>query len=202
VGKPTADSPPLPLERSGHPARPLVFVIVLLVIAIVYLRWQGRVWWCACGHLNPISLQVQSMHNSQHLLDPYSLSHVLHGFLFFGLLWLFRRRISLGWRCAIAAAIEIGWEMMENSPIIINRYRHATASLGYTGDSIFNSLGDIGSFLVGFWMAKKIGLWWSIAIFVLIELLLLWWIRDNLTLNVLMLLWPIDAIRRWQSGGG
>jgi hypothetical protein len=140
------------------------------------------------------------MHNSQHLLDPYSLSHVLHGILFFGVLWLLRRRISLPWRFAIAAAIEIAWEMAENSPIIINRYRTATMALGYTGDSILNSLGDIASFLVGFWVAKKLRLWWSVAIFLAVELLLLWWIRDNLALNVLMLLWPIDAIRRWQQG--
>ena len=182
-------------------SRPVAFVFTLLVIAVIYLRWQGRVWWCACGGWNPISLNVNSMHNSQHVFDPYSLSHVLHGILFFGLLWLGRRRISLGWRAAIASCIEIGWEMMENSPIIINRYRAATISLGYTGDSIANSLGDIASFLIGFWIAKQVGLWRSVAIFITVELLLLWWIRDNLTLNVLMLLWPINAIRHWQAGG-
>ena len=182
-------------------SRPLQFTAALLVFAVAYLRWQGRVWWCACGRWNPVSLKVQSMHNSQHLLDPYSLSHVLHGILFFGLLWPLRRKLSPAWRAAIAAAIEIAWEMAENSPIIINRYRTATAALGYTGDSIFNSLGDVASFLVGFWIAKKLGLWRSVAIFFAVELLMLWWIRDNLMLNVLMLLWPIDAIRRWQAGG-
>ena len=156
-------------------------------------------WWCACGHWNAVSLNVNSMHNSQHLFDAYSLSHVLHGLIFFGVLWLLRRRISPGWRFAIAAAIEIGWEMAENSPIVINRYRTATMALGYTGDSIFNSLGDVASFLFGYLIAKKVGLWWSIAIFIAVELLMLWWIRDNLALNVLMLLWPIDAIRRWQA---
>ncbi len=179
----------------------MALIGTLLVVAVVYLRWQGRVWWCACGKWYPISLNVNSMHNSQHLLDPYSLSHVLHGILFFGLLWFFRRKVSLSWRFAIAATVEIAWEMMENSPIIINRYREATISLGYSGDSIFNSLGDIGSFIVGFWIARRLGLWKSITAFIVIELLMLWWIRDNLTLNVLMLLWPIDAIRRWQAGG-
>ena len=120
------------------PRKPVAFVAALLVIDVIYLRWQGRVWWCACGRWNPISLDVNSMHNSQHLLDPYSLSHVLHGILFYGILWPFRRRVSLSWRAAIAATIEIGWEMLENSPIIINRYRAATISLGYTGDSIIN----------------------------------------------------------------
>ena len=177
-----------------------VFVGVLLVIAVVYLRWQGRVWWCQQGDLWPISIKINSPHNSQHLFDAYSLSHVLHGILFFGGLWLLRRRLSPPVRAAIAASIEIGWEMLENSPVIINRYRTATAAIGYTGDSILNSLGDIASFVIGFWIAKKVGLWRSVAIFIAVELLMLWWIRDNLALNILMLLWPIDAIRKWQAG--
>jgi len=181
--------------------RPVLFVTLLLAIAVIYLRWQGRVWWCACGRPYPVAFKVNSMHNSQHLFDAYSLSHVLHGLIFFGVLWLLRKRITPGWRCAIAAAIEIGWEMIENSPIIINRYRAATIALGYTGDSIFTSLGDVASFLLGYWLAKKIGLWRSVALFVAVELAMLWWMRDNLLLNVLMLLWPIDAIRKWQQGG-
>ena len=138
---------------------------------------------------------------AEKIFDAYSFSHILHGILFFGLLWLFRRWLSLNMRAAIAAAIEIGWEMLENSPIIINRYREATVSLGYTGDSIANSLGDIASFVFGFYLARKLGLWWSAAVFVVVELTMLWLIRDNLALNVLMLLWPIEAIRRWQAGG-
>ncbi len=186
---------PTPLK-----SKPIALVGVLILIAVIYLRWEGRIWWCKCGSPNPISVRVNSEHNSQHLFDPYSLSHVLHGVLFFGALWLFRRRLSLSVRAAIAASIEIGWEMMENSPIIINRYRAATISLGYTGDSIFNSLGDIASFVMGFYLARKLGLWRSVAIFVATELLMLFLMRDNLTLNVLMLLWPIDAVRKWQAG--
>ena len=182
-------------------SRPIAFVLALLLIAVVYLRWQGRVWWCQCGEWYPISFHVNSQHNSQHLFDAYTLSHILHGILFFGLLWLFRGRLSLGIRAATAAGIEIAWEMMENSPLIIGRYRDATISLGYTGDSIANSVGDIAGFVLGFYLTRKLGLWWSIAIFFTVELLMLWSIRDNLALNVLMLLWPIDAIRRWQSGG-
>src|SRR5688500_14779106 len=182
-------------------SRPVAFIVVLLALAVVYLRWQGRIWWCACGRPNPVSLVVASQHNSQHLIDPYSLSHVLHGILFFGLLWLFRRQLSLAMRAVVAATIEIGWEVLENSPIIINRYRAATVSLGYSGDSIVNSLGDVASFVLGFYAARKLGLWWSVGIFFVVELVMLWLIRDNLTLNVLMLLWPIDAIRKWQSGG-
>jgi len=186
--------------RTPLRSRPILFIFGLTAFAVVYLRWHGRVWWCACGHYYPVSLHVQSMHNSQHVFDPYSLSHVLHGILFFGILWLFRRWLSLDMRAAIAASIEIGWELLENSPIIINRYRSATVSLGYTGDSIANSLGDIASFVAGFYVARKLGWRASVAIFVAVELLMLWLIRDNLTLNVLMLLWPIDAIRKWQAG--
>ena len=188
-------SAPTPLR-----SRPVAFIFALLVIALIYLRWQGRILWCECGRWNPISLHVNSQHNSQHLLDPYSLSHLLHGILFFVVLYPFRRHLSLAVRAALAATIEIGWEMLENSPIIINRYRAATVSLGYTGDSIVNSLGDIASFVLGFYVARKLGLWRSVAIFLVVELLMLWLIRDNLTLNILMLLWPIDAIRKWQSG--
>jgi hypothetical protein len=179
----------------------MTWAAAMVLIAVIYLRGQGRIWWCACGRPNPISLQVHSSHNSQHLFDPYSLSHVLHGVLFFGILWLLRGRLSLNARSVIAAAIEIGWEMLENSPVIINRYRAATISLGYTGDAILNSLGDIASFVLGFYLARKLGLWRSVALFVVAELLMLWLMRDNLTLNVLMLLWPIDAVRKWQSSG-
>jgi uncharacterized protein DUF2585 len=187
--------------RSPIFSRPIVFVLGLVVVAIIYLRWQGRVWWCKCGQWYPISFVVQSEHNSQHFFDAYSFSHILHGILFFGILWLFRRQLSLNVRAAIAATFEIGWEMLENSPVIINRYREATVSLGYTGDSIANSLGDIASFVFGFYLARKLGLWRSVAVFIAVELSMLWFIRDNLALNILMLLWPIDAIRRWQAGG-
>jgi hypothetical protein len=182
-------------------SKPILIVLALIVLAILYLRWQGRVWWCECGSAKPISLVVQSQHNSQHFLDAYSLSHLLHGILFFGLFWPMRKWLSLNTRAALSACIEIGWEVLENSPIIINRYREGTVSLGYSGDSIANSIGDIVSFVAGFYIARKLGLWWSVAIFLLVELLMLWLIRDNLALNVLMLLWPIDAIRKWQGGG-
>ncbi|MDB5326169.1 MAG: hypothetical protein JWM57_1738 [Phycisphaerales bacterium] len=141
------------------------------------------------------------MHNSQHLFDAYSLSHVLHGVLFFGLFWLLRGRVPFAWRLVLATLIEASWEMAENSPFIINRYREGTVSLGYTGDSIFNSLGDIASFAAGFYLARLLGLWKSIAFFIAVELIMLVWMRDNLTLNVLMLLWPIKAIRDWQAAG-
>lgn len=179
----------------------LSLVLGMILVTLFYLRWQGRIWWCECGAINPVSFNVNSQHNSQHVIDPYTLSHVLHGLVFYGGLWLFRKRLSLGWRAVIATAIEVAWEMMENSPLIINRYRAATVSFGYTGDSIINSLADIASFMLGFWIAHRIGLWKSIAMFIAVDLFMLWWIRDNLLLNVLMLLWPLEAIRKWQAGG-
>ncbi|HEX8322893.1 MAG TPA: DUF2585 family protein [Tepidisphaeraceae bacterium] len=187
--------------RATDTRRPLWITAALFILTIVYLRWQGRVWWCAAGDLSPVSLNINSEHNSQHLLDPYLLSHVLHGMLFFGLLWIFSDRLGLAWRFLIATAIELVWEMMENSPIVIDRYRNGTVSLGYTGDSVINSIGDILGYALGFFVARRIGLWWSVAVIIGVELAMLFWMRDNLTLNVLMLLWPIDAIRRWQSGG-
>jgi hypothetical protein len=181
--------------------RATIIVLAMTLIAIVYLRWQGRVWWCQQGDLSPISIVVQSPHNSQHVFDAYSLSHLLHGLIFFGVFYVLRKRMSFGWRFVAATAVEIAWEVLENSPIIIERYRAGTVSFDYKGDSIINSLGDIVSYAIGFFIAWRVGLKWSIAIFLFVDLGMLWLIRDNLALNVLMLLWPIDAIRKWQAGG-
>ena len=180
---------------------PWLTIAVMVLVATVYLRWQGRVWWCQQGDFWPMSIKVESPHNSQHIFDPYSLSHLLHGFLFFGLLWLLRQRIDFRWRLVAATAIEVFWEMLENSPVIINRYRSATISWGYEGDSIINSLGDIVSFVIGYYMASKLRLWPCVGLFLLVDVTMLVVMRDNLATNVLMLLWPIDAVRRWQAGG-
>lgn len=181
--------------------RATILILAMLAIAVIYLRWQGRVWWCQQRDWSPISLKVASPHNSQHVFDAYSLSHLLHGLVFFGVFWRFRKRMSFAWRFVAATTIEFGWEMMENSPIIINRYRAATISRGYEGDSIINSTGDVISYVIGFWIASRVSWKWAVAIFIIVELSMLWLIRDNLALNVLMLLWPIDAIRKWQAGG-
>ena len=197
-------TPPPPDAAAPTPVRSrkvLLIVLGVLLLALVYLRWQGRVWWCDCGRPTPVSLVVASQHNSQHLFDAYSLSHMLHGLLFFGGLWFFRGALSLNTRAVIATMIEIAWELLENSPIIIDRYRRATISLGYSGDSIANSLADVVSFVAGFYLARKLGLWWSVGIFFAVEIAMLIWMRDNLALNVLMLFWPIDAVKQWQSGG-
>lgn len=137
---------------------------------------------------------------SQLLGDPYSFSHVLHGILFFGSLWILARRIPLAERFVIATAIEMAWEVLENSPLIIDRYRAATASLDYYGDSIFNSLGDVLCMMLGFWLAARLGWKWSLVVIVAVELIMLALMRDNLTLNILMLVHPVEAIKAWQLG--
>lgn len=137
---------------------------------------------------------------SQLLGDPYSFSHLLHGIIFFAVLWLIRSRISANWRMLIATVIEMGWEILENTPLIIDRYRAGTASLDYYGDSIWNSLGDVGFMLLGFWLAWKLGWKWSVLIVIAVELIMLFLMRDNLTLNVLMLVYPVEAVRTWQLG--
>ena len=195
-------SPPttrLPGTRDPGVASALVITGMVLV-AVVFLRWQGRVWWCQQGDWWPISMEVNSPHNSQHAFDAYSLSHLLHGVLFYGFFWLFRTRMNSGCRLVAATAVEVCWEMMENSPVVIERYRMATIAVGYEGDSIINSLADVLSFVIGFYLAQRLGLLKSVVFFLAVDLGMLWMIRDNLALNVLMLLWPIDAIRRWQVG--
>src|SRR2546423_12037908 len=140
-------------------SKPMWFVFALIAIAVIYLRWQGRVWWCQQGDYWPISLKVNSPHNSQHLFDAYSLSHVLHGILFYGLLWLFRRRVSLGWRGAIAATVEIGWGVVGESPGIINPHRTPPMSPGYTRHSINNSLGGLRRLLGGRLLGRQPRAW-------------------------------------------
>lgn len=173
-------------------------VITALLLAVA-LRIEGRVWWCNGGEAYLYSNDINSMHNSQHLLDPYTISHVLHGLLFFfAIRWLWPK-LAVPWQLWVAISIEVAWEVAENSPIVINRYRAATMALGYEGDSVANSVGDLLAAVVGFLIAWRVGWKVSLALFVASELIMLWWIKDNLTLNVIMLLFPIDAIRRWQG---
>ncbi|HAC89208.1 MAG TPA: hypothetical protein DCF63_01050 [Planctomycetaceae bacterium] len=161
---------------------------------------MGRRWWCACGSWSPASWDIWSSHNSQHLLDPYFFSHLLHGILFYGFLQLVAGRASMTVRLLLAMTVEVGWELLENSPLIINRYREATVSLDYFGDSIANSLVDVMACLLGYAITARIG-WWTVPLFLTVELAMVIAIRDCLVLNVLMLVWPIDAIKLWQSPG-
>ncbi|MDT8760372.1 DUF2585 domain-containing protein [Sphingomonas psychrotolerans] len=155
---------------------------------------------CPCGTVKLWHGVVQSSENSQHLADWYSFSHVIHGFLFYAAAHFALRGEARRWALPIAVAVEGLWEILENSPIIINRYREATIALGYSGDSIVNSLADIGWMAFGFLVAARLPVWATIVLAIGFELMTLALIRDNLTLNVLMLVWPVDSIRVWQGG--
>lgn len=166
------------------------------------LARQGQPLWCACGGISPLSLDIWSRHNSQHLVDPYSATHVLHGLAFYGLLWLVtaRGRLALPWRFAAAVLLESAWELLENSEAVIRRYREATISLDYFGDSVANSLSDVAMCAAGFAIAARLRPPWAAALFVATELLLLATIRDSLVLNVIMLVAPLPGVKEWQMG--
>ncbi|HEV2748713.1 MAG TPA: DUF2585 domain-containing protein [Allosphingosinicella sp.] len=187
------------MNRIGR--RHWLIALALLALAAAVLLLMGRPPICTCGEVKLWTGAVQSADNSQHLADWYTPSHVIHGFLFYWFGWLFlRRRNPMGERFLAAVAIEAGWELLENSRYIIDRYREATFAFGYNGDSVVNSLADIGWMTIGFLLARRLPAAATVAIAVAFELLTLWTIRDNLTLNVLMLVAPVDAVRAWQAG--
>ena len=181
--------------------RAAVAAIVLLAATTMLLYLMGRPPICTCGAIDLWVGEPNSSRTSQMLSDWYSPSHIVHGFLFFAGLWLVGRRWPLERRFLVAVAIEAAWEIVENTPLIINRYREETAALGYTGDSVLNSMSDIAMMGLGFLLARRLPVWASVVVVLILELVPLLVIRDNLTLNVWMLLAPNDALKAWQSGG-
>lgn len=180
---------------------PWLTIFVLFVIAAITLKFQGRVWWCEAGDYTPWSWEIWSRHNSQHLIDPYTFTHILHGVAEFWIISLIFRKVPLAWRLAIAVGIEGTWEVVENTNTVIQRYREATISLDYYGDSIINSISDMTACATGFLIAYKIRFWRSLLLFLLTEIILILWIRDSLLINILMLFYPIEALKVWQASG-
>lgn len=175
-------------------------VAVSMAMAII-LYLMGQPLWCKCGGLSLWSWDIWSSHNSQHLVDPYFFTHVLHGVVLCGLLYWLPQRVSEPSRFLTAVVLEAGWEILENSPTIIERYRAATISKDYFGDSIINSAGDLIACILGYLLARRMGFRRSIVFFLLTELILLITIRDGLILNVLMLVYPSEVIKNWQTQG-
>ena len=194
--------------KSLLPHRAALFASIVTVLAILaILLAMGRPPICECGSVKLWHGVVESAENSQHLADWYTFSHIIHGLLFYFFAHILWRRWKLfgglptRWALPIAVAFEGFWEILENSPIIINRYREVTVSWGYSGDSIVNSMADIGWMTLGFLLASRLPVRISVGMAIAFELFTLFMIRDNLTLNIVMLVWPIDAIREWQSLG-
>lgn len=188
---------------AGRPAAkfwPFALIAGALLATAAILHAMGRVFFCTCGQVRLWAGGVHTPDNSQQLSDWYSFSHIIHGMIFFGLLWLAARRLPLLWRLTVAILIECGWEILENSPLIIERYRQATIAVGYTGDSILNSLSDVAMMALGFFIAARLPWRWTVALALAMELITLIVIRDNLALNIVMLAWPVEAIRQWQAG--
>ena len=195
------------MTRPLLPHRPAAITALVIAAYCGFMLYaQQRPPICPCGTVKLWWGLVQSAENSQHIADWYAFSHIIHGLLFYGAAHLLWRRWKLfdgaptRWALPIAVAIEATWELLENSPLIINRYRSVTSSFGYSGDSIVNSMADIGWMVIGFWLAARLPWKASLAFALAFELFTLAMIRDNLTLNVLMLVWPVDAIRVRQAG--
>ena len=176
--------------------------LAIIAVAAVVIYLMGHALICKCGYVKLWHFDVVSAENSQHLFDWYTPSHVIHGFIFYWLLWLLSRWIpmSFGLRLVIAVAIEASWEVLENTDFAINRYREATIALDYYGDSVINSVMDILFMILGFFLAAWLPVWVAVAIAIALELFVGAMIRDNLTLNVIMFLWPNETILEWQKG--
>jgi hypothetical protein len=185
--------------RSLATRRTLLAAVVLMIAFVGLLYFEGRPWWCKHGL--GLWTVAWTRCTSQHFLDPYALTHVLHGILFYWLLYPLAEKLALHWRVFTALALEVGWELLENSPWVIDRYRQDTAALDYTGDSILNAVGDVLTTLIGIVFASQFSWKISLALFIVLEIGLLYLIRDNLTLNVFMLFFPLESLKEWQLGG-
>jgi hypothetical protein len=177
-----------------------VFLSVFVLTAGIEL-WMGRSPLGPDGKFGLWEGNIWSSENSQRVADPYSFSHIIHGISFYAVLWLVARKLPVRQRLLLALTAEASWELLENSPLIINRYREATIALGYVGDSVLNSMSDILMMTAGFLFASRVPVKASAAAVLVMEIGCAWWVRDNLTLNIIMLIHPFDAIKHWQLAG-
>lgn len=179
----------------------MALLIALGIIAAVaaFMFWMGRLPICKCGYIRLWHGGRGDSEISQHLTDWYTYSHVLHGLIFYCVLWyVFRGRLSVAARLVIATLIEGAWELFENTPFIINRYRTQTISRDYFGDTIINTVGDMLAMIVGFLLAARLPRWVTVFLLIATEVVLLYLIRDNLLLNTIMLIYPLEWIKQWQ----
>jgi hypothetical protein len=178
----------------------LALSLALVLATAAVLLWMGRVPLCQCGEFKLWHGGRADAQVSQHLTDWYTYSHVLHGVVFYWLLWaIFRGRLSVAARLVIAVLIEGAWEILENTPFVIDRYRKQTVSLGYSGDAVINSVGDMLATIAGFLVASRLPAWVTVMLVIATEVALLVLIRDNLLLNIVMLLYPLEWIKQWQA---
>lgn len=173
--------------------------VAAMLLTATLESMMGRKIWGTGGKAGFWSGDINSSTNSQFMFDPYTSSHMLHGVLFYAFFWLIGRNWPLRVRLLLALVTECGWELLENSTFIIERYRAQTISLNYFGDSIVNSMCDIIAATIGFLIARRLPVPVTIAIFVLVEVIMAWAVRDNLTMNVIMLVYPIEALKTWQG---
>ena len=193
--------PGAPKPTKDNFIRTVSAAVLIAFLTAILLRFNGRIWWCKFGDWAIyVNEAWNSSHTSQHIFDPYTFTHVLHGVLGFWLAGLLLKNYSKTVWLVVTLAVEAAWEVLENSNFIIEKYRENTASLDYFGDSIANSIGDLIACAAGFLIALKLGVWRSLVFFVVVELLLLVWIRDGFLLNILMLVYPLESIKAWQMG--
>ena len=184
--------------------RTVLVALAIALLAVGILLAMDRPPICECGYVKLWHGKINDAGNSQHIADWYTPSHIIHGMLFYALGWLLFAKwgwAEVKWAFPLAVFIEAAWEIVENTPFVIDRFRSVTANFGYSGDSVLNSAADIGWMSFGFWLALRLPVWLTITLAVAAEIIVGLIVRDNLTLNIIMLLFPIEAIAEWQAAG-